>query len=279
MIRVLDLKYGRSGDQGQSFKMALDLSSQTQSVYYKSLAAGTLCDPYLTMVLVSMLVPGDTFVDIGAHIGYFPLLAIQMIGETGRVLAFEPNPAAFRGLTTNIILNRATNVHAFNCALSDRAGTATLHVHGDNEGLSTLHPVASDSGDGYRPITVMTETLDSFCELIRSLRVRMIKIDVEGHEQQVIAGGLRFIDEAKPDFIVFEVNNHINGKPNKANGEDFAIRRLLHERGYHAYLIRHWPDNDETSRAFGDQMLIEIKPEWRLKISYGNILMSRQAIG
>src|SRR6266699_2559349 len=66
--------------------------------------------------------PGDTFVDVGANIGLFTLIAARLVGPQGRVLSFEPTPETFARLTKNVQTNRLENVSCQQLALSDRAG-------------------------------------------------------------------------------------------------------------------------------------------------------------
>jgi len=69
----------------------------------------------------SALKPGDVFVDVGANIGFFSLLASQIVGSEGRVVSIEPSPTIFAQLTANVALNRVGNIRLVNCAASDQS--------------------------------------------------------------------------------------------------------------------------------------------------------------
>lgn len=252
-----------------------DTAHSTQRFMYSVLARGQTCDPPLCRALLEPLQPGDTFLDIGSHVGYLSLLALQEVGPSGRVFAFEPNPETFRILTLNALINRAGHLHALNCALSDRSGTATFHVNETAEGMSSLHDGRDETRPDYRdlrPIQVMTATLDELDALDLFDKVRVVKIDVEGFEMNVIRGGLGFFQRHRPEVVVFEVNNSIPGQP---AGADRPIRDLLHGLGYDAYLIRPWPETPQIPQLFGDRLLLPLPRSTDLSISYANILMRR----
>jgi hypothetical protein len=71
---------------------------------------------------------GQTFVDVGAHVGYFTCLAARLVGPRGLVLAFEPQPRNYELLLANVWRNGLTNVVVFPWAVSDSSGFATLHL-------------------------------------------------------------------------------------------------------------------------------------------------------
>lgn len=76
--------------------------------------------------MAERLKPGDVFVDVGANIGYFSLLASKLVGPGGRVVAIEASPEVFDLLRRNLELNKAHNVRAVNVAISDREGSLQL---------------------------------------------------------------------------------------------------------------------------------------------------------
>ena len=96
-------------------------------------------EPHLTDWIGRRLAPGDAFVDVGANIGYFSLLASKLVGESGRVVAIEPSPTIFGVLASNLARNRAHNVRAVRVAASDSAGMLRLFQGPDsNLGRTTL---------------------------------------------------------------------------------------------------------------------------------------------
>jgi FkbM family methyltransferase len=141
-------------------------------------------EPEVTRLVSEFLRPGMTMVDIGAHIGYYTLLAKIKVGEKGQVFAFEPDPKFFYALTQSLKLNKITiGVHLYQMAIADRNGFSSFFAHPSGSG-SNLYA----SFPGSRSITVETITLDTFFEKVGWSKVDLIKIDVEGAELAVLRG-------------------------------------------------------------------------------------------
>jgi len=132
---------------------------------------------------------GDVFVDVGAHVGLFALTAAFRVGSTGQVYAFEPSLKNYLRLKDNVALNQFENVSSYQMALSSNQARVKLVVSLDGYDAwnSLAQPVA---GHTYEVEEVDTTTWDDFAEQHDLLgRVAMMKIDVEGWEQHVLAGG------------------------------------------------------------------------------------------
>jgi FkbM family methyltransferase len=127
--------------------------------------------------------PGDIVLDIGAHIGYYTLLAARAAGADGRVFAFEPERQNYGLLTRNVANNGYTNVSAINQAVMATSGAQTLFVSEDNAGDHHLY-AGSDDRSSYE--VAATSIDDFFAE--RSKTVNVIKIDVQGTEPFVLRG-------------------------------------------------------------------------------------------
>lgn len=140
-------------------------------------------EPFQTEVVLNEARPGDTVLDVGAHIGYYTLLLARAVGPTGKVLAFEPDPLNFALLRRNVEMNGYANVELFNCAVSDRCGRAQLYRSTDNAGDHRLHK----SPEVRNAVEVETVTMD---EVFRDREVRtdFIKVDVQGSEGAVLEG-------------------------------------------------------------------------------------------
>ncbi len=151
---------------------------------------------------------GDVAVDVGAHWGYFTLLAAKYCGPSGKVLAFEPHPRNYALLTRSVAANQLTNVVPLQKAVSDRCGTGLLQ-EGSWSSFHSLCPMPSqwrrgpEGGGG--PIRIETTTLDHLFHS-SSVRPRLIKLDIEGAEPLALAGA-RSLITASPDLaIVLEFN-------------------------------------------------------------------------
>ena len=135
----------------------------TSSLYFGNIPY----EPQTTEYLRRHLRPGGVFADVGANHGYFTILAAGLVGERGRVFAFEPNPPVFEQLATHVRLNGFEHrVVLVEKALWDSNGDRTFFVSqwAGNSGISTLTPGASTIADGGlsadRTIQVRTETFD-----------------------------------------------------------------------------------------------------------------------
>jgi FkbM family methyltransferase len=149
-----------------------------------SLVEAGCIEPFETEIILNEVRPGDTVVDVGAHIGYYTLLLARAVGPAGRVLAFEPDPLNFALLRRNVELNGYANVELFPKALSDRCGKFRLYLSSDNAGDHRLY----ESADEPRPaVEAEATTLDSISSG-RDRKVDFIKMDVQGSEGAVLEG-------------------------------------------------------------------------------------------
>ncbi len=148
------------------------------------------------------LKPGDTFLDAGANIGLFSIIASEIVGDQGRVLSFEPFGDTFERLTENIALNHRKNVTLFQQALSDKVGDSEMTISTD--GFDAWNSLAVPAlGEAFEKVRIKTNVLD---ELFRTEEVKpvLIKIDVEGWELHVINGGVEMLTSADAPVLMVE---------------------------------------------------------------------------
>ncbi len=139
------------------------------------------------------------FLDVGGNIGVYSILLRDYFAE---VFAFEPNPVTFEVLQANLALAGAGNTTAINKALSDTQGVVPIFVpQNGNLGWATLdeahHEIPVNRAD------VACTTLDEFVASngIEPGKIKLIKIDVEGHETSVIRGGEKTLSENRPALL------------------------------------------------------------------------------
>jgi FkbM family methyltransferase len=132
-----------------------------------------------TEMFLKIIKEGDIFYDIGAHFGFYSLIASQIIGDKGKIYAFEPHPYNLKILRKHIELNNITNVVIISAAVSDRPGKAKF-AYGTGTGTGHL----SEKGD----IEVDTVSIDDLIQKKEILPPSIIKIDVEGAEILVLKG-------------------------------------------------------------------------------------------
>jgi FkbM family methyltransferase len=172
------------------------------------LAISGVWEPNATAVFRSLLRPGDVCLDIGAHIGYFTLLASRLVGPGGHVYAFEPSPATYEALLANLRRNDAANVTAFPFAAGDAPGQALLHEGpGTNTGRSTLRDTQPNAAPFTTPgVTVDVRTPVSCVPEDDLRRIRVVKIDVEGYEVEVLSGLVPIFELGEPLAVLVEFN-------------------------------------------------------------------------
>jgi FkbM family methyltransferase len=135
-------------------------------------------EPEETELVVRQLHTGANFLDVGAHVGWFTVLAGRKVGKNGRVFAFESFPSNFDRLSKNIKANGLNNVSIRNVAVSEKTGTLSLGIQSDS-GSVTAGPGPTER------VTVDAVTLDEL--LPEYITIDLLKIDVEGHEAAVLA--------------------------------------------------------------------------------------------
>lgn len=205
------------------FKMLVSTSNQVvdESIWWFG-----LWEPRITAIFEGALERQDVCIDVGANIGYHSLLASRLVGKEGRVFAFEPGAAAAHILALNIGLNRASNIEVSREAVSDSTGTIELREHVTGR-LGLIGPYE----EGQR-FTVPSITLDEAIGDVDPMRMRLLKIDVQGGELGVLRGAPELLKKAERLFVVCEVSR-----------DGAEIFDLMAEHGYHAYLI---PDSYST---------------------------------
>ncbi len=160
-------------------KIYLDPEQETQ---LKNRQAGHYEKDWLAY-LDTHLKPGDVFVDCGANVGYYTLYTARIVGKTGKVIAFEPEPNNFTYLGKAVTLNGLQNVILHQYALWNERDKLPLHLSINNGQHSLMFP-HHDIG---KEITVFTNRLDDISSVI-TYPPSIIKIDTEGAEQAIIMG-------------------------------------------------------------------------------------------
>ncbi len=142
--------------------------------------------------------PDASIIDIGAHYGSFSVACLRNGGHDIRLLSVEPSPPALAALTKNRHVNRRVHWTIHPGALSDAAGSVTLHFGLQN----MLTPDARAHGtDSAGSIEVRTTTLDSLVETER-VQPQIIKLDVEGFELEVLRGAGGTLERWHPVFLL-----------------------------------------------------------------------------
>jgi FkbM family methyltransferase len=154
--------------------------------------------------IAGYLKPGDVFLDIGANIGFFTIIAARLVGAQGKVYAFEPVPANIAALQHNLALNHFQHAKVLPYAVSNRVGKGDLLLANWNGGASLA--TAARPPDLKGSILIDLVTIDEMLARKVIEPPALVKIDVEGAELEVLEGMSATIQNYRP-VIVFEIDD------------------------------------------------------------------------
>jgi FkbM family methyltransferase len=169
-----------------------------------------------------VLTPGMRALDIGANMGLYSVAIAGSIGPSGRVWAFEPASATIAFLRYTLRANSLLQVEAHRLALSDHAGTGRLTT-GPNSELNSLQP---QEGAPYEEVPLAT--LDEQAHGLRMSGVDFVKLDAEGEEVRILAGGRKFFTSEDP-LVMFEVKH--------GTSVNLELPSAFRELGYELYRL------------------------------------------
>jgi FkbM family methyltransferase len=141
--------------------------------------------PHLTQVIQEYLSEGDTFIDVGAHIGYFTVLASQKVGSAGKVISFEPFSVNYEYLQKNVQINNLENVTVFHSGLWSSSA---------KKGIIETAPCRARIVEGSGIEMVRLDSLD--------LKPDMIKMSIEGSEPFALRGMTRTLERHRPVLLL-----------------------------------------------------------------------------
>jgi FkbM family methyltransferase len=160
-------------------------------------------EPEETKLVSSLLRAGDVFVDVGANVGYFTLVASEAVGSSGKVFAFEPEPGNFSLLRKNVQVNKCANVHCEQKAVTSANQPVELYLSSFNYGDHRIFPSRDDQdynrGQQRQRTQVDGVTLDSYFPA--ETRVDFIKMDVQGAEYFALQGMKRVLRD-NPNLVL-----------------------------------------------------------------------------
>ncbi|MFD7016379.1 FkbM family methyltransferase [Streptomyces sp. NPDC059928] len=203
----------------------------TQDIIQRYLYLFGVWEPHMTRWLRGRLRPGDAFIDVGANIGYYSLLASQLVGAGGQVVAIEASPVFHRRLVRQVALNRRTNIRAVNEAVADSRRTLTFTLASShNMGANSIVPYEGPAESSFE---VEARPLAEVLSAAEVARARVIKIDVEGAEGSVVRGLAPVLDRLRPDAeITVEVTP---GRMAQLGDRAEELIDTMRAHGFHAY--------------------------------------------
>lgn len=204
--------------------------------------------------------PGMRVLDIGAHIGYFTLLAARAVGSTGRVYAFEPDPSNYRFLCHNVALNGLGEVvTTVPKAVSDTSGTRPFFSDTKTSVVSSFW--AEGRSDGAMPVDCTT--VDDF---LHGRAIDVVKLDVEGAEVDALRGMRRTLTD-KSELAVF-----VECNPTALATAGSSVRELLDELDALELDVRVIDERERSLLPVTDELL---KPELADGKWYANLYCAR----
>lgn len=227
-------------------QMIVDLDDEgiSRKLFFKGIH-----EPLSTAQYMKEIKPGMTIVEVGSNIGYYAILGAKIVGETGKVFAFEPNPDNYHLLKMNIALNGWENLfETFPYGVGAENGSSTFYMM--NKGNTSSFIQRNDSTINIeKELTVKMVCLDDFFE--DQTGIDYFRMDVEGYELEVIKGMENILkSDKKPRGAFIEVHSALLNKMGSSARkfvdmmQDYGYRvKLGRYRGLAEYTI-------ETNQAF-----------------------------
>lgn len=217
------IKYARNGDIGEIIYKYEFLVNRKKSFEYQTME-----------LFASLIKPGDVILDIGANTGLYSIFYSKLVGDKGKVFAFEPDTKTYKALLNNLKLNNCTNVITHNFALSNKESKIEMVSEDTNDAnLKTgdafryIKEITDDSSSSTNN-TIKAFRLDDLDLIKKEEKINFMKVDVEGAELLVFEGGKETIQNHKPK-IIFELNGQVT---KRFDYNPVQVLMLLNELGY-----------------------------------------------
>lgn len=199
-------------------------------------------EPNLTHWISERLQHGDVFVDVGANVGYFSLLASTLVGKGG-VVAIEPTPRAFDMLVESLKRSHSDNVRPVNVAAWHETSVVKM-FSGANLTMSSLMSEWAARWNDYESCDVPAARLSDILTTEEIRCARIVKIDVEGAEWHVIRGMVELLENCRDDLeVMVEISPKLLAAEQHTSDEIFAI---FAGYGYRPYIL----ENDYSPLSY-----------------------------
>lgn len=200
--------------------------------------------------LQSLSLSGGVVYDVGANLGAHGLLLQRLVGDSGEVHLFEPDPFYRRALVDLLLLNQLGNVEVHGVALGERPSTETLLVPDDPRvrmagTISSELKAQLEHQRTRRSVRIRVATLDGFREALGLPAPSFVKIDVEGFERQVLAGAQKTLETARPTLMI-----EIHGAT--PSSKIATTRAILAQLAPLGYRVRHLEEDVELEAEAGE---------------------------
>lgn len=227
--------------RGRALRMDLDLdpARTNEHTIIKFLERGRHYEPDVSLLMCRAVAPGDVVVDVGANAGAFTVLLAMLAGPDGHVLSFEPGENTLPRLRNNIALNRLANVSLIPQPASDAPGDIRFFINSDDSGGNALwdvgtYPTNVKSAAAPRVVTLRATTVDDEIARRALPAPKLIKIDTEGAELQVLRGCRTLLAGGEVPYVVAEYHPFGLAKMGAAP-ED--LRGFMESLGYATFAL------------------------------------------
>ena len=254
---TLDVKYVVTEPYPfEGLKLQLDINSPSQRYMYEHPPLNTTYEEDTVDVILKYLTKEDTFIDIGAHVGYFTVLGSHL---ANKVYAFEPDKTNYDNLVRNCKINGLNNVETFQLAVGDCNRKVSFYENLDNDGGHALwnpgvHPFNQWCKENVSMKIVDQGTLDTMVDFYKIDKVKMIKIDTEGAEVLILRGMEKTLKNKYLKVVICEHNDFGMQNLGTNGGEIFEIMCYNGFTPYNEHMELITPenckDNEKTENMF-----------------------------
>lgn len=206
--------------------------------YQRKFAAASSADEKDLLLVARIVATGDVVFDIGANFGLYTKILAEAVGPKGTVYSFEPVPQTYDVLVRNLRRAGLDHVQPLCYAASDVTGTALISIPTYADGSDNMYGATLEQADGSTGLQISTLRLDErFADLSQ---LNVVKLDVEGHEPQVLEGMRSVIARHYPAFLI-EINDGFD-----ENSIGAQVHAFMTAMGYSMYYF----DGSELRRSY-----------------------------
>ncbi|MBY0508825.1 MAG: FkbM family methyltransferase [Rhodospirillaceae bacterium] len=228
-----------SGDRVLAMTLDLDETQPNEKTILEYVKSNQLYEPDVAHLMLQFVDAGDVVVDVGANVGFFTTLLATLTGPTGRVLSFEPGAGNLARLHRHIAINAFEHVTVVEQPASAVAGEVEFFINSDNSGGNALWDVGSFPGNEKSaaaplPLKLLATTVDDEIKRLGLPAPKLIKIDTEGAELEVLRGCRHLLTGQRTPFVIAE--SHPFGLA-KMNASLKELRTFMAGFGYATFAL------------------------------------------
>lgn len=227
------------GANPRTMKLDLDANLSNEKTILNFVSKGQYYEPEISQLMLRVLRDGDIAIDVGANVGFFTILSAALVGPTGRVVSFEPDPANRARLNNNYAINGYQHCTLVEHPVTDKPGPVEFFINSDDSGGNALWDPAQFPGNvrsqaQKRVMQVQATTLDDEAIRLKLSTPKLIKVDTEGADQRVLEGARKLLANAAVPFVVSELHEFGLAKMNCTQA---SFRGYMEGLGYSTFTL------------------------------------------